>query len=127
MAENIELARDIARSYLEQKGYEIVDFGWEGPSGVGSIDVVAVDPEEKGLVFIDVAAWEVLRRKGSQGSFLPSELLEQRRRHLAGEWLAAHPDAARTAEPARFDDMEVTFAADGLNAFLRHRIRVFGA
>ncbi len=33
------------RTFLERKGYEIVDEAWQGPEGIGGIDLVAVDED----------------------------------------------------------------------------------
>ena len=41
-----EKAMGAVRTFLERKGYEIVDEAWQGPEGIGGIDLVAVDEEE---------------------------------------------------------------------------------
>ena len=47
-----EKAMGAVRTFLERKGYEIVDEAWQGPEGIGGIDLVAVD-EDGTLVFVD--------------------------------------------------------------------------
>ena len=49
-----ERAIEATARFLECKGCEVVDRRWEGPEGVGSIDLVAEDDGE--LVFVDVVA-----------------------------------------------------------------------
>jgi Holliday junction resolvase-like predicted endonuclease len=48
-----EKAMGAVKAFLERKGYEIVDEAWQGPEGIGGIDLVAVD-EDGTLVFVDV-------------------------------------------------------------------------
>ena len=36
-----EKAMGAVRTFLERKGYEIVDEAWQGPEGIGGIDLVA--------------------------------------------------------------------------------------
>ena len=36
-----EKAMGAVRAFLERKGYEIVDAAWQGPEGIGGIDLVA--------------------------------------------------------------------------------------
>ena len=36
-----EKAMGAVRAFLERKGYEIVDEAWQGPEGIGGIDLVA--------------------------------------------------------------------------------------
>ena len=47
-----EKAMGAVKAFLERKGYEIVDEAWQGPEGIGGIDLVAVD-EDGTLVLID--------------------------------------------------------------------------
>ena len=37
-----EKAMGAVKAFLERKGYEIVDEAWQGPEGIGGIDLVAV-------------------------------------------------------------------------------------
>ena len=46
-----EKAMGAVKAFLERKGYEIVDEAWQGPEGIGGIDLVAVD-EDGTLVFV---------------------------------------------------------------------------
>ena len=50
-----EKAMGAVKAFLERKGYEIVDEAWQGPEGIGGIDLVAVD-EDGTLVFVDATA-----------------------------------------------------------------------
>ena len=47
-----EKAMGAVKVFLERKGYEIVDEAWQGPEGIGGIDLVAVD-EDGTPVFVD--------------------------------------------------------------------------
>ena len=40
-----EKAMGAVKAFLERKGYEIVDEAWQGPEGIGGIDLVAVDED----------------------------------------------------------------------------------
>ena len=42
-----EKAMGAVRTFLERKGYEIVDEAWQGPEGIGGIDLVAVDEDPR--------------------------------------------------------------------------------
>ena len=52
MNDRKEKATGAVKVFLERKGYEIVDEAWQGPEGIGGIDLVAVD-EDGTLVFVD--------------------------------------------------------------------------
>ncbi len=55
-----EKAMGAVRTFFERKGYEIVDEAWQGPEGIGGIDLVAVD-EDGTLVFVDEVAMMVVK------------------------------------------------------------------
>lgn len=110
MTASIELARDVARRYLEHKGHEIVDLGWEDPGCEGSIDVVAIGSDDV-LVFVDV----------SEGCWDPSAAAtEPRSRRLAEKWLAAHAEKDFDGKTMRFDKLYVANPNGRGNVFLKH-------
>ena len=109
MTANIELATAAARRYLERKGYEIVDLGWEDPGCEGSIDVVAIGSDYV-LVFVDV----------SEGCWDPSAADEPRSRCLAEKWLAAHAERDFDGKTMRFDKLYVADPNGRGNVFLKH-------
>lgn len=118
MTANIELARDVARSYLEHKGYKMVDLGWEDPGCEGSIDVVAIGSDDA-LVFVDV----------SEGCWNPSAATdprdEPRSRRLAEKWLAAHVEKDLDGKTMRFDKLYVANLNGRGNIFLKHIVDMF--
>ena len=63
-----EKAMGAVKAFLERKGYEIVDEAWQGPEGIGGIDLVAVD-EDGTLVFVDATV-----RIGTDGFCVSSRL-----------------------------------------------------
>jgi len=76
-----EKAMGAVRTFLERKGYEIVDEAWQGPEGIGGIDLVAVD-EDGTLVFVDATV-----RIGTDG-FPEAHRARGLREALAATWLA---------------------------------------
>lgn len=119
MTANIDLAKDVARSYLEQKGYEIVDFDWEDSAMQGSIDVVAIKSRDI-LVFADVSAscW-------GPSAVAADTCDEPRRRRLAERWLAAHPEKNHDGKTMRFDKLYVTNLNGKGDIFLKHIVDMF--
>ena len=90
-----EKAMGAVKVFLERKGYEIVDEAWQGPEGIGGIDLVAVD-EDGTLVFVDATV-----RIGTDG-FPEAHRARGLREALAATWLAGHMQACRrTAFHAR--------------------------
>ena len=76
-----EKAMGAVKAFLARKGYEIVDEAWQGPEGIGGIDLVALD-EDGTLVFIDATV-----RIGTDG--FPAPLADDMRtRSLAARWLS---------------------------------------
>ena len=80
-----EKAMGAVRTFLERKGYEIVDEAWQGPEGIGGIDLVAVD-EDGTLVFVDATV-----RIGTDG-FPEAHRARGLREALAATWLAGNGD-----------------------------------
>ena len=80
-----EKAMGAVKAFLERKGYEIVDEAWQGPEGVGGIDLVAVD-EDGTLVFVDATV-----RIGTDG-FPEAHRARGLREALAATWLAGNGD-----------------------------------
>ena len=83
-----EKAMGAVKAFLERKGYEIVDEAWQGPEGIGGIDLVAVD-EDGTLVFVDATA-----RIGTDG--FPEA---HRARGCARRWRRRGSPATATTTP----------------------------
>ena len=92
-----EKAMGAVRTFLERKGYEIVDEAWQGPEGIGGIDLVAVD-EDGTLVFVDATV-----RIGTDG-FPEAHRARGLREALAATWLAGNGDDYADT-PVRFDEV----------------------
>ena len=92
-----EKAMGAVKAFLERKGYEIVDEAWQGPEGIGGIDLVAVD-EDGTLVFIDATV-----RIGTDG-FPEAHRARGLREALAATWLAGNSDDYADT-PVRFDEV----------------------
>lgn len=73
MSDMKEKAMGAVKAFLERKGYEIVDEAWQGPEGIGGIDLVAVD-EDGTLV-----CFAILIFRFSQLIFFGFHVLRQRR------------------------------------------------
>ena len=99
-----EKAMGAVKAFLERKGYEIVDEAWQGPEGIGGIDLVAVD-EDGTLVP------EAHRARGL-------------REALAARWLAGNGDDYADT-PVRFDEVAMMVVKEN-RALLRHHINCFG-
>lgn len=94
-----EKAMGAVKAFLERKGYEIVDEAWQGPEGIGGIDLVAVD-EDGTLVFVDATA-----RIGTDG-FPEAHRARGLREALAATWLAGNGDDYADT-PVRFDEVAI--------------------
>ena len=77
-----EKAMGAVKAFLERKGYEIVDEAWQGPEGIGGIDLVAVD-EDGTLVFVDATV-----RIGTDGFPVPLAA-DMRTGPRAARWFSA--------------------------------------
>ena len=111
-----ERAIEATARFLERKGCEVVDRWWEGPEGVGSIDLVAEDDGE--LVFVDVVA-----RRSTEG-FPEAHIGRELREILAAKWLGEHGEEYCNV-PIRFDDVAM-MVMDSNRAQLRHHVNRFG-
>ena len=112
-----EKAMGAVRTFLERKGYEIVDEAWQGPEGIGGIDLVAVD-EDGTLVFVDATV-----RIGTDG-FPEAHRARGLREALAATWLAGNGDDYADT-PVRFDEVAMMVVKEN-RALLRHHINCFG-
>ena len=92
-----EKAMGAVKAFLERKGYEVVDEAWQGPEGIGGIDLVAVD-EDGTLVFVDATV-----RIGTDG-FPEAHRARGLREALATTWLAGNGDDYADT-PVRFDEV----------------------
>lgn len=105
------------KAFLERKGYEIVDEAWQGPEGIGGIDLVAVD-EDGTLVFVDATV-----RIGTDG-FPEAHRARGMREALAATWLAGNGDDYADT-PVRFDEVAMMVVKES-RALLRHHVNCFG-
>lgn len=109
-----------AATFLDRRGYEVIDNEWKSEDG-GYIDVVARD--EDAVVFCDVQA----RRGVEKG--MPEESLGARERMEvnAAKWLGQHGDNLDNVDVAiRFDQIAMLVIGEGW-ALLRHRINCLGS
>lgn len=105
----INKAREAAVRYLTRKGYEVRDIGFE-VEGVGGFDVIASDPEEECLAFINVTV-------SGNGEFEQCKLSRAKRERVAISWLCEREE--RSDMPVCFD--EINFCVfDKERALLRH-------
>ena len=105
-----EKAMGAVKAFLERKGYEIVDEAWQGPEGIGGIDLVAV--------FVDATV-----RIGTDG-FPEAHRARGLREALAARWLAGNGDDYADT-PVRFDEVAMMVVKEN-RALLRHHINCFG-
>lgn len=117
MSDMKEKAMGAVRTFLERKGYEIVDEAWQGPEGIGGIDLVAVD-EDGTLVFVDATV-----RIGTDG-FPEAHRARGMREALAAAWLAGNGDDYADT-PVRFDEVAMMVVKEN-RALLRHHVNCFG-
>ena len=114
-----EKAIKAAARFLIQRGYEVLETGWESEGG-SAIDVVA--QEDDAIVFVDVYA-----RRGSDKGMPEGggEASRERREVGAATWLAEHDDEERVNLPIRFDSISMMVISDS-RALLRHHINCLG-
>ena len=106
-----EKAMGAVKAFLERKGYEIVDEAWQGPAGIGGIDLVAVD-EDGTLV-----------RSGTDGC-PEAHRARGLREALGAAWLAGNGDDYADT-PVRFDEVAMMVVKEN-RALLRHHVNCFG-
>jgi putative endonuclease len=98
---------ELAAEFLTRLGYRILETNLR--TRRGEIDIIAEDPLEPALVFIEVKT----RRSSRFGS--PAEAVDaskqQRLVRLAQAWLQRHPD--RADDPCRFDIVGVLLDGGG--------------
>ncbi len=111
-----EKAMGAIKVFLERKGYEIVDEAWQGPEGIGGIDLVAVD-EDGTLVFVDATV-----RIGTDG-FPEAHRARGLREALATRWLAGNCDDYADT-PVRFDEVASTIDLVDQNEMLLREQRL---
>lgn len=110
----------VAATFLDRRGYEVVDTEWEPEDG-GYIDVVARD--EDAIVFCDVQA----RRGVEKG--MPEESLGvcERMEINAAKWLGEHGDDPDNVDvTTRFDSIAMLVIGED-RALLRHHINCLGS
>lgn len=105
-------AKQAAESFLSRRGYDILDDGWEDPSGI--VDIVAREGDD--VVFAEVAA----TRDGSRG--FPRERSDEARRAAreasALAYLAEHDVTDMTV---RFDTVSLVVLGSD-RALVRHHV-----
>lgn len=92
--QNRELGKageDLAVEIINDLGWELIDRNWRCKRG--EIDLVAADPEEPALVFIEVKTRKSVR-KGTPAAAVDKRK-QKRLRQLVSLWLDAHPDLPR--------------------------------
>ena len=106
-----ERAIKATKLFLERRGYEVIETGWECPAG--AIDVVATDDEA--LVFVEVSV-----RDAAEGGFPEGSGPKDRGRRETAviAYLADHEGVDR---PVRFDNVSLVVFGEN-KAFLRHHI-----
>ena len=104
-----EKAMGAVRTFLERKGYEIVDEAWQGSEGIGGIDLVAVD--EDGTVDLSHAALGLYTR-GEARKAVEDAALEAYFLRIARDLTSSFNDEGhhwpemRAARPLWFQDKE---------------------
>lgn len=116
-AEIVPEGRFVAKAFLERKGLEIVEDGWECPAG--KVDFIALN--EGTLVFIDVNS----RRGEDEGlpAQYPTESDRMRLEGIAGFYLAAQDDVVDRR--IRFDVVSVLVIPPD-RALVSHHINALG-
>jgi putative endonuclease len=111
------LAEDVAASYLRITGHEVLARGYACRGR--ELDIVARAGER--VVFVEVK----FRRTDSRG--LPREAVDARKmRHIAFAAQAYLAERRLGSPPCRFDVIEVTLEAGGLELRVRHIPGAFG-
>jgi len=109
--------RKLATSYLERRGYAVLERSWR--CAVGEVDVVAEDEGTPVLVLVRTA-----RRLGEDSDLMPELVIDKdkqaRCRKLALLWLARHPEA----ESVRVDVIALNIVGERC-ARLRHLIGAY--
>lgn len=119
MYELKEKAIKAAARFLIQRGYEVLETGWESEGG-SAIDVVA--REDDAIVFVDVFARRGTDKGMPEGG---GEASRERREVAAATWLAEHDDEEHVNLPIRFDSISMMVISDS-RALLRHHINCLG-
>lgn len=109
-----EKAVKAATRFIERKGFELLETGWESPEGT-TVDLIATD--EDALVFIDVTATEY-----GEGGFEGGKVSRADFEIAAAGWLASHPEGPDTQ--VRFDIIDMLVVSED-RALLRHHINAF--
>lgn len=117
------LGEDMAVSYLERRGWRVLERNWR--STFGEADIIAQDVndewDEQSIVLIEVKTRLAL---GDDGEIMPEvavdELKRDRYRMIALSYIVQHPQI----HYARFDVIAVSIVGEG-NARLRHLYGAF--
>ena len=109
--------RKLVTSYLERRGYAVIEHNWR--CAVGEVDVVAEDEGTPVLVLARTA-----RKLGEDSDLMPELVIDKdkqvRCRKLALLWLAGHPEA----ESVRVDVIALNITGERC-ARLRHLIGAY--
>lgn len=117
------LGEDMAASYLERRGWRVLERNWR--STFGEADIIAQDVndewDEQSIVLVEVKTRLAL---GDDGEIMPEvavdELKRDRYRMIALCYIVQHPQI----HCARFDVIAVSIVGEG-NARLRHLYGAF--
>jgi putative endonuclease len=114
-----KLGEDIATDYLKNKGYVILDRNWKNNVGrrLGEIDIVAKDPENSELVFVEVKT----RDSWSYGDTLPEENITHSKLRKLAKIASAYLYSKNLTEATyRFDAVSVWLNEDNQAAEIKH-------
>jgi putative endonuclease len=114
-----DLGEKVAVKYLQNKGYAILDCNFQNNSGrrLGEIDIIANDPKEKELVFVEVKTREY--EKFSET--LPEENITYSKMIKLSKIAQAYLRAKKLAEQNyRFDAVSVWLDAQNKKARVKH-------
>lgn len=114
-----QLGEFIAALYLAERGFVILDRNYRCEHG--EADIIARDPEDNALVFIEVKS---RRARSLDHGVFPEEAVnavkQARYRRIAVRYLSTH----RGAGPVRFDAIGVTIASGDM-ASVHHVVEAF--
>lgn len=107
----------IAASYLDERGYDILEHSYRCPEG--EADLIAYDPVEECVVLVEVKS-----RRVTDGSVLPEEAVDAKKRKRYRRIAACYIMDRFPVMAIRFDAIAITFM-DGELAHLEHIYEAF--
>ena len=109
----------IASSYLEERGYEILERNYRCPAG--EADLIAYDPESDDIVLVEVKT----RRARASDQLFPEEAVDNAKRRRYRRIAACYIMEHYPVLSMRFDVIAITIIGDN-DADLSHYFDVFG-